>query len=192
MADLATINADIDALDAENDTQAAKIAEAMSLLDGKAAGSGGGETWETIYEGIPESGTAEVIIDLHKQYKEFRVFFFRCEFSAGSGCIDACAGKDVVARLAWPASNTSPPGLYGWGHTGFTRTFNTLTVDGKKRFLTIGGQGVDGGGNYMTSGSLWFYKNSDLTLVTSIKAFAASADATFTGTGKLCIEGVPA
>ena len=38
MADLATINADIDALDSENNTQAAKIAEAMSLLDGKASG----------------------------------------------------------------------------------------------------------------------------------------------------------
>lgn len=47
MADLNTINADIDALDSENNTQAAKIAEAMSLLNSKAAGSGGGDdSWK--------------------------------------------------------------------------------------------------------------------------------------------------
>ena len=77
MADLATINADIDALDAENDTQAAKIAEALSLLNTKAAGSGGGdEVWELVGDVTIEDESQNIniiAVTATKKYRKYRM-----------------------------------------------------------------------------------------------------------------------
>ena len=111
MADLATINADIDSLDAENNTQAAKIAEAMSLLNTKAAGGknepltfsgavsavydgsepvsveipqGGGDEWEFIGEFTSEDKVASSFyVDFGKPLKKW---YALCETGSNKLC----------------------------------------------------------------------------------------------------------
>ena len=120
MADLATINADIDVLDAENNTQAAKIAEALSLLNTKAAGGGGGggDEWVDLGKTTSDGTISEVywIAPEGKKFKRFQMMI-----NSGSG------GLSGTAALGLSAYHLRTDSFTGYNEHAIAKTDNVGT-----------------------------------------------------------------
>ena len=155
MADLATINADIDALDSENNTQAAKIAEAMSLLNTKAAGGGSGAEWKTQAYDFSADYAANVELELPSDHISVAFLHF-------IGCRHDAAGGSAVSTLRvyanFPSAQNSNRNFYSY------TILNGLTNNANKNAFIAwvnSGTGVSGstvvfGGSFSNTPTMYY------------------------------------